>query len=140
MACVRVQDGPDKLALVLEFCAHGSVTDLMRSARQHSWRSTYYRIVVGVGRCFKYLHHEQRSGLPVIHRDLKPANILINSDYSAKVADFGESKQFDTKLAMQKNAERGEEEGRDVLTMTVAGTPMFCAPLVTRALTTCVVL
>lgn len=44
-------------------------------------------------RCLKYLHSAN-----LIHRDLKPSNILINSDVSIKVADFGLARSVFTKI------------------------------------------
>ena len=67
---------------------------------------------MGIVDCFVYLHHEQ-IGDPLIHRDLKPANVLIagrdESDMMAKVADFGESRIFDTKES-EERAKAGEGE------------------------------
>ena len=107
-------DGPDKLALILEYCPNGSLEDLLEIEGQHSshtWESPFYDIVLGIARCFKYLHHEQ-SGNPLIHRDLKPANVLITNDLRAKVADFGESTRFDE--------EQAKESKHGFLTMTQA--------------------
>ena len=56
----------------------------------------------------------------LLHRDLKPDNVLLTADLVAKVADFGESRRFDT--------EQAKAEDRDDLTMTTVGTPMYCAP------------
>lgn len=39
-----------------------------------------YQILLGL----QYLHASR-----LIHRDLKPSNILVNSDCSAKICDFG---------------------------------------------------
>lgn len=41
-------------------------------------------IIYQVAKALKYLH----SG-GVIHRDIKPSNVLINSDCSVKICDFG---------------------------------------------------
>ena len=117
-------DGPDKLCLVLELCPLGSLHDLLNNQEaEHSFEKktagsskTYYDITMGIVDCFVYLHHEQ-IGDPLIHRDLKPANVLIaghdQSDFVAKVADFGESRRFDAKEA----EERAKNGGPEALTM-----------------------
>lgn len=71
-----------------------------------------------VVKCLKHLHHELAT--PIIHRDVKPANTLLTEDLEAKVADFGESRHFD-EVDLKK-------EGLSDMTMTMVGTPMYCAP------------
>ena len=78
-------DGPDKLAIVLEFCGGGSLEGLLNNSSkseeagafcshteflEHLWAGTFYGIVVGIVRCFVYLHFGVSGGL-LIHRDLK---------------------------------------------------------------------
>ena len=111
-------DGPDKLCIVLEYCPKGSLDGMLKD-RGNTWEAHYYEISLGVAQCFNYLHHEQ-PGEPLIHRDLKPDNVLIAGDGTAKVADFGESTRFDDI--------RAAEEDDRALTMTIVGTPMYCAP------------
>lgn len=55
-----------------------------------------------------YLHFER-----ILHRDLKPANILLHSDGSVKLSDFG--------IASQQ-----EEDG--ILNTTVVGTSRYMSP------------
>ena len=109
-------DGPDKLCIVLEYCSKGMLSDMTKDP-SNTWETHYCEIALGVARCFQYLHHEQPSK-PLIHRDLKPDNVLIASDDTAKVADFGESTRFDDVNAAT------EDDGN--LSMTCVGSPMFC--------------
>ena len=51
----------------------------------------------------------------VVHRDLKPANVLLTTDGTPKITDFGLAKQLDTSAAQTR-------------TGTVMGTPSYMAP------------
>ena len=80
----------------------------------------FYDIVVGIARCFVYLHFDV-PGEKLIHRDLKPDNVLIADDLAAKVADFGESRRYDSR----EGKDRFEKhDGVDAVTMTMVGTPL----------------
>ncbi|CAI9090969.1 OLC1v1025869C1 [Oldenlandia corymbosa var. corymbosa] len=46
-----------------------------------------YNIALGVAHGLAYLHHDCHP--PVIHRDVKSNNILLDSDFEARIADFG---------------------------------------------------
>ncbi|KAM0977929.1 hypothetical protein ACFX13_014225 [Malus domestica] len=53
------------------------------------WKARYH-IAVGTARGLAYLHDECRDC--IIHCDVKPENILLDSEYSPKLADFGLAK------------------------------------------------
>ena len=106
--------GPDRLALVLEFCAGGSLDCLLRKDDGFSWLEPYFNIMLGAAKALKYLHHD-KSGDPMIHRDIKPANILVTAERNAKIADFGCSRTI----------ERMPEDACQTMTMT--GTPLYVA-------------
>lgn len=48
---------------------------------------TRYNIILGIAEGLAYLHEE--STLRIIHRDIKLSNILLEQDFTAKIADFG---------------------------------------------------
>src|SRR5262249_44426956 len=66
-----------------------------------------------VGSIARAIHHAHQAG--IVHRDLKPANILLMSDGTPKVADFG--------LAKRLNVELGP-----TLSGALLGTPGYMAP------------
>ena len=113
-------EGADKLCIVLEFCANGSLKSFLK-VDPGTWAGVRHGLAIGTAKGLAYLHHELSE--PLIHRDIKPDNILVGDDVEAKLADFGESRRFD-----RKDARRNSAEGEDALSMSMVGTKLYCAP------------
>ncbi|XP_074361296.1 serine/threonine-protein kinase RIPK-like [Apium graveolens] len=73
--------------LVYEYIARGNLDNQLFSKYSVSlpWL-TRLKIAVDAAKGLAFLHCEEP---PIIYRDFKASNILLDSDYSAKVADFG---------------------------------------------------
>jgi serine/threonine protein kinase len=65
------------------------ISDVAPDKEPLSW-SSRMKIAVGAARGLEYLHC--KADPPVIYRDLKSANILLDSDFSPKLSDFGLAK------------------------------------------------
>ncbi|KAK8571414.1 hypothetical protein V6N13_047104 [Hibiscus sabdariffa] len=80
----------DHRLLVYEFMFRGSLENhLFRKATVPlSWVKRMM-IALGAAKGLAFLHNAER---PVIYRDFKTSNILLDSDYTAKLSDFGLAK------------------------------------------------
>ncbi|XP_057786251.1 probable serine/threonine-protein kinase PBL8 [Salvia miltiorrhiza] len=80
----------DHRLLVYEFMFRGSLENhLFRKATVPLSWSTRMMIALGAAKGLAFLHNAER---PVIYRDFKTSNILLDSDYMAKLSDFGLAK------------------------------------------------
>lgn len=80
-----------KRLLVYDYMPNGSLESHLFK-RTHdilNWKMRF-NIAIGIARGLAYLHEKCRD--LIIHCDIKPENILLDSEYSPKVADFGLAK------------------------------------------------
>lgn len=56
-----------------------------------NWQERY-KIILGTAEGLAFLHEE--STVRIIHRDIKLSNILLDEDFTPKIADFGLARLF----------------------------------------------
>ncbi|KDP42413.1 hypothetical protein JCGZ_00210 [Jatropha curcas] len=72
--------------LIMEFMPNGSLHDLLHVAKTPLSWSKRVEIALQLARAIQILHE----GKPlIIHRDIKSANVLFDSNFNAKLADYG---------------------------------------------------
>ncbi|CAI0431069.1 unnamed protein product [Linum tenue] len=81
------------------------------NAEPLTWQRRF-NIILGTAEGLAFLHEE--SELRIIHRDIKLSNILLDEDFSPKIADFGLARLF--------------PEGQTHISTAVAGTLGYMAP------------
>ncbi|KAI3677042.1 hypothetical protein L1987_86660 [Smallanthus sonchifolius] len=81
-----------EMVLAYEFMPNGTLEDhLHRGVTELSWLQRL-RICIGAARGLDYLHAGTSTQHGVIHRDVKTSNILLDSNFAAKISDFGLAK------------------------------------------------
>ncbi|KAL4639020.1 hypothetical protein ACB092_03G188000 [Castanea dentata] len=105
--------GPESL-LVYDYVPNRSVHDYFSAKKKFQllrWE-VRYKIILGTAEGLAYLHEELETR--IIHRDIKLSNILLEEDFTAKIADFGLARLF--------------PEDKTHLTTGIAGTLGYMAP------------
>jgi serine/threonine protein kinase len=109
------------LNLLLQLpCLDGSFIDLFlllcfgsvrKDVQPLNWAKRF-KIILGTAEGMAYLHEE--SNLRIIHRDIKLSNILLEDDFTPRIADFGLARLF--------------PEDKTHISTAIAGTLGYMAP------------
>ncbi|KAI7734744.1 hypothetical protein M8C21_002997 [Ambrosia artemisiifolia] len=93
-----------KLLLVYEYMRKGSLDMHLFtvSGEPLSW-TLRRKILAGVGSALHYLHYEYDQ--KVVHRDIKASNIMLDSDFNARLGDFGLARALDNEKTSYAEAE-----------------------------------
>ncbi|BFG29852.1 hypothetical protein CerSpe_161260 [Prunus speciosa] len=101
-----------QLLLVYEFMSNGSLDSHLFKAKSLLAWDPRYRIAQGLASGLFYLHEEWEQC--VLHRDVKSSNIMLDSNFNAKLGDFGLARLVD--------------HGKQSQTTVLAGTMGYMAP------------
>ncbi|XVF23369.1 hypothetical protein REPUB_Repub13aG0032300 [Reevesia pubescens] len=103
---------PPKLSIVTEYLSRGSLFSLLRMPDAGLVLDERLRLnmALDVARGMNYLHQLKP---PIVYQDLKSPNLLVDSNYTVKVFDFGLSRSKANTFLSSK---------------TAAGTPEWMAP------------
>ncbi|KAH0758821.1 hypothetical protein KY290_022314 [Solanum tuberosum] len=77
---------------VYEYVERGSLSSILSNeveSKKLDWLKRV-NIIKGVAFALSYMH--QDSSPPIVHRDISSSNVLLDSEYEARVADFGIAK------------------------------------------------
>nr|XP_043640178.1 LRR receptor-like serine/threonine-protein kinase HSL2 [Erigeron canadensis] len=110
--------GDDFRALVYEYMENGSLGDMLhidpKGGFLLDWNKRY-EIALGAAQGLAYLHHDCVPS--IVHRDVKSNNILLDHEFSPRVADFGLAKTL-----------QFEEEETEAAMSRIAGSYGYIAP------------
>ncbi|CAA0823303.1 Probable L-type lectin-domain containing receptor kinase S.5 [Striga hermonthica] len=82
-----------KLLLVYEYMPNGSLDKHLFAAGPGLEWNLRHKIISGVASALHYLHNEYDQR--VVHRDLKASNIMLDSNFNARLGDFGLARALD---------------------------------------------
>jgi serine/threonine protein kinase len=116
------------LQMVLEFMSGGDLRQYLArtksDVRARAWGSRKLAMALDIAEALAYLHSRQPK--PILHRDLKSRNVLLDSAYTAKVADFGVSRYG---IPHSMEGEEDDDDPADQFAMTRSiGTNRWIAP------------
>ena len=96
----------NKYYLIMEYCDMGDLKEYMKYRDLNETELKHYVKQIRDG--MWELHTNN-----IVHRDLKPQNILVTSDDTLKISDFGFAKSYNPDIELQQ---------------TMCGSPLYMAP------------
>nr|GMD45849.1 probable L-type lectin-domain containing receptor kinase S.5 [Ipomoea batatas] len=106
----------EQILIVYEYMPNSSLDRYIGNNIFLNWE-TRFKILSGLASMLLYLHEE--CGSPVVHRDDKPNNVMLDSDYTTHLGDFG--------LARLLHTGQGQSQDEASVNTMVVETPEYLA-------------
>eukprot|EP01113_Clastostelium_recurvatum_P032515 TRINITY_DN4190_c0_g1_i8.p1 TRINITY_DN4190_c0_g1~~TRINITY_DN4190_c0_g1_i8.p1 ORF type:complete len:587 (-),score=130.72 TRINITY_DN4190_c0_g1_i8:28-1788(-) len=117
-------NGPSQLWILMDYCASGSVRDLIETGDDALNEDELSVVALGALKGLAYLHAQH-----IVHRDVKAANILVAEDATVKIADFGVSAQLAPRMdTLRATLSEAGHDSHAPVTQGITGTPLWMAP------------
>ena len=113
-----LEDGPDKLALVMDYADGGDLSMRISRARDEGGPLKTAEALHVFVQIASALQHCHKRG--VVHRDVKPANIFLTLQGIVRLGDFGIAKDF--------HASGPDDKASSPGGFGIAGTPLYMSP------------
>ncbi|CAH1155898.1 unnamed protein product [Phaedon cochleariae] len=118
----QTQHGQSEFLLVTELCPGGSMVEILQGRSSAFDTDTITRIFYQTCRAVAHMHSQVP---PIIHRDLKIENLLISSESTIKLCDFGSATTEIFRPDLSWSAHQHSTLEEDMAKFT---TPMYRAP------------
>ncbi|CAG7879116.1 unnamed protein product [Brassica rapa] len=89
----------DEFLMVYEFMPNGSLDAHLFGKKPHLAWPVRCKVTLGIASALLYLHEEWEQC--VVHRDIKASNVMLDSNFNAKLGDFGLARLMDHELGPQ---------------------------------------
>ncbi|KAL0735493.1 hypothetical protein Bca4012_011703 [Brassica carinata] len=89
----------DEFLMVYEFMPNGSLDAHLFGKKPRLAWSMRCKVTLGIASALLYLHEEWEQC--VVHRDIKASNVMLDSNFNAKLGDFGLARLMDHELGPQ---------------------------------------
>ncbi|ESQ41004.1 hypothetical protein EUTSA_v10012947mg [Eutrema salsugineum] len=89
----------DEFLMIYEFMPNGSLDAHLFGKKPHLAWPVRCKITLGIASALLYLHEEWEQC--VVHRDIKASNVMLDSNFNARLGDFGLARLMDHELGPQ---------------------------------------
>ncbi|KAH0860428.1 hypothetical protein HID58_088689, partial [Brassica napus] len=89
----------DEFLMVYEFMPNGSLDAHLFGKKPRLAWGVRCKVTLGIASALLYLHEEWEQC--VVHRDIKASNVMLDSNFNAKLGDFGLARFMDHELGPQ---------------------------------------